>query len=396
MKKFVHPFLYIFSLIACCIEVDISVPSFPSLVEYFYTTESLAQHTISINFLGFFIGSLIVGPLADAYGRRPVMIAGNAILMIGALNCVWASTISVLLLARLIQGFGASTSAVVVFVMIADTYKGEKATQLIGLMNCVFTCLMAISPVIGTYLNEVFGWRGNYAVVALICVISWIFLAFSLPETLKVKQSVHWGRTLSDFRCLLRNNSFLQTSLAPSLLYASYLSFITSASFLYMQTFKLSIYLYALHQAFIVAAFAIVSVFSGVILKHISSSKCILLGIGLSSLGTLAFLLVGIVSSGVLMTTITVSLFAVGAALFYPVAFSASLEIFPDIKGTATSLIMSKRAVVVALVTFITGYSYNGDPTRIALIMTILTCVAAFTAMSYYRASSKKVAHSSI
>lgn len=90
MKNFIHPALYIIALTACCIEIDISVPSFPNLVVYFNTTESLAQHTVSINFLGFFISALVAGPLADAYGRRPIMIIGNAILMIGAIGCVWA------------------------------------------------------------------------------------------------------------------------------------------------------------------------------------------------------------------------------------------------------------------------------------------------------------------
>ena len=232
MKKFIHPFLYIISLIACCIEVDTSVPSFPALVDYFHTTESLAQHTVSINFLGFFISALIVGPLADAYGRRPVMIIGNAILMIGACMCVWAPTITTLLFARLIQGIGAATSAVVVFAMIADTHKGEKATQLIGLMNCVLTCLMAASPIAGSYLNEEFGWRGTYMAVAIVCIISWMLLTLALRETQHFKKSLEFRAVLLNAKSLLNNKAFLQTSIAPSLLYGAYLSFITCASFL--------------------------------------------------------------------------------------------------------------------------------------------------------------------
>lgn len=286
-----HPILYIIALIACCIEVDISVPSFPNLVTHFNTSESLAQHTVSINFLGFFISALVVGPLADAYGRRPIMIIGNAILMIGAVGCVWAPTISILLLARFVQGLGAATSAVVVFAMIADTCKGNKSTQLIGLMNCVLTCLMALSPIAGAYLNEAFGWQGSYATVAFICVVSWGLLVLALPETLAIRRSLDLRTLFANTKKLLKSKSFLQTSIAPSLLYAAYLSFITSASFLYMGTFKLSMHLYALHQALILAVFALVSLFSGTILKYIGSSKCVSLGISLSGAGTFAFLL---------------------------------------------------------------------------------------------------------
>ncbi len=380
MRNFIHPILYIIALTACCIEIDISVPSFPNLVVHFNTTESLAQHTVSINFLGFFISALVAGPLADAYGRRPIMIIGNAILMIGAIGCVWAPTISTLLLARFVQGLGAATSAVVVFAMIADTYKGNRASQLIGLMNCVLTCLMALSPIAGAYLNEAFGWRGSYATVAFICVLSWGLLILALSETLAIKRSIDLKVLFTNTKKLLKSKIFLQTSIVPSLLYAAYLSFITSASFLYMGTFKVSMHIYALHQALIVAVFALVSLFSGAILKYIGSSKCVSLGISLSGVGTLAFLLTSIACPSALLTTVTVSLFAIGFALIYPPIFTASLEIFPYIKGIATSLVMSKRAVIVAFSTWTTGYFYNGTPIRVSVIM-VITVGAALLAL---------------
>lgn len=377
MKKYIQPFLYIISLIACCIEVDISVSSFPALVKCFQTTESLAQHTVSINFLGFFISALIVGPLSDAYGRRPVMITGNAILMIGACMCVWAPTISALLLARLIQGIGAATSAVIVFTMIADTYKSTKATQLIGIMNCVFTCLMAASPIIGSYVNEVFGWRSTYAIVAIICIISWLSLTLALSETQPFKKSFKSKEVFFNILSLLKSKTFLQTSITPSLLYGAYLSFITSASFLYMQTFKLPMCLYAIHQATIVGVFALISLFSAKILKFIGALKCVHIGISLSVSGTLAFLCVSLLCPTPALTTITVSAFTIGSALFYPVVFTSSLEIFPNIKGSATSLIMAKRAIIIAIATWITGNFYNGSPTNIAIIM-VITVTCAF------------------
>lgn len=383
MNNFIRPILYIISLIACCIEIDISVPCFPSLIEYFKTTESLAQHTISINFLGFFIGSLIVGPMSDAYGRRPVMVLGNAILMIGALCCIWVPTIFSLLVARFFQGLGASTSAVVVFAMIADTYKSNKAAQIIGVMNCAFTCLMAISPILGCYLNEIFGWRGNYAVVGIISLLSWILIIFSLPETLNMKKRVSVKQIRNDFYLLLRSGHFLQTSFAPSLLYASYLSFITSAPFLYMHTFKLPLYEYAAHQVIVVVSFAIVSMLSGVILKYMNNFQCILTGITFSIIGTLSFWLGSLIFPNALTTTASVSIFSVGFALLYPVTFTSSLEIFPNIKGSATSLIMSKRAVIIAFVIFMTSYFYDGKSSTVAWIMFCAVSIAGLLMFSY-------------
>lgn len=379
------PFLYIVSLIACCIEVDISVPSFPGLVVYFNTSESLAQHTVSMNFLGFFISALIIGPLADSYGRRSVMIVGNAILMIGALACVWAPSIELLLLARFVQGLGAATSAVVVFAMISDTYTGKKATTLIGFMNCVLTCLMAASPVAGSFLNESFGWQGSYLCVAIVSVVSWVLLVLGLPETLETRSKLDFKKLLQTALVQLNNKTFLKTSIAPSLLYAAYLSFITLASFLYMHTFKLSMMLYAVHQAFIVSVFALVSLCSGTILKYVTAKKCVHIGISLSILGAIGFLISSILCPNAVFTTATVSIFAGGTALFYPVVFAKSLEIFPSTKGIATSLIMAKRAILVAASTCLSGCIYNGSPESLAMIMVPIVLAAGTISSSKNR-----------
>jgi len=243
-------------------------------------------------------------------------------------------------------------------------------------MNAAFTCFMAISPALGCYLNQVFGWRGNYAVVGIISIFSWIAIVLALPETLKIKKRVTVKQIKYDCFILLKSNYFLCTSSAPSLLYAAYLSFITSAPFLYRQTLGLSLYDYAMHQVIVVSSFSIVSMLSGAILKYMTSLQCAVMGISLSIIGVISFLLGSLVFPGAFITTISVSVFSVGFALFYPVIFTASLSIFPSIKGSATSLIMSKRAIIIALVVFTTGHFYDGKLSTVAQIMFCVVSIA--------------------
>ena len=185
MPRFFLP-LIILSIVACCIEIDISVPSFPDMAHYFNVSGDIIQMTIAYNLLGFGLGALAYGPLSDSYGRRPIMLWGNGILLIGAMGCVIAPSIPFLLATRFLQGIGAAASAVVAFAMIADVYPGkEKSAALLGIMNAVFTGIMAFAPLLGGFINEAISWRGNYGVVALICLVSWIFLVFTLPETKK-------------------------------------------------------------------------------------------------------------------------------------------------------------------------------------------------------------------
>jgi DHA1 family bicyclomycin/chloramphenicol resistance-like MFS transporter len=366
--------LIILSIVACCIEVDISVPSFPDMAHYFNVSGDIIQMTIAYNLLGFGVGALAYGPLSDSYGRRPIMLWGNGILLIGAVGCVIAPSIPILLATRFLQGIGAAASAVVAFAMIADVYPGkEKSAALLGIMNAVFTGIMAFAPLLGGFINEAVSWRGNYGVVALICLVSWIFLVFTLPETKKSQEPFRPQKIGLDYIQLLTNFPFLCASIVPSMLYGIYLSFIAQASFLYTETFQLSVMEYVFHQAVILITFAVVSLFSGKITHKIGARKSVNLGMLISLVGS-----VGLVGSSIMfptspnLTTLFMSLVCLGSAISYPVIFGASLEIFPEIKGTSSSLIMSMRSLVCFCTVAVTGYCYNGHSLRIALLVLMI------------------------
>lgn len=346
-------FVLLFSLIVCAVEVDLSVPSFPAMMTYFGVTEGKIQLTVAYNFLGFCLGSLLWGPLSERKGRRPVMMIGNALLLLGAVGCVLAPSIDFLLGARLIQGIGASCPAVVVFAMIADRYEGDpKAVKLIGIMNAVLTSLMALAPALGGFVNEAVGWRGSYALVALIALLAWLSIVFFLPETKTKMQS---GLNMKEMLKMGSDFTFLAASFIPSLLYSAYLVFVTSASFIYIDTYGFSMLEYVLNQGAVVAAFAIVS-----FLTSGRGRSRVNWGVFLSVLGVLAsyyFLTFGMI------------LFAIGFAITYPVVFTASLEIFPDSKGTASSLIMSQRAFLNAAFIALIGYYFDGTAFMVSTVM---------------------------
>lgn len=375
MSKLCPLFLFVISLIACCIEVDISVPSFPEIGSHFQTSESIVQLTIAYNFLGFCFSSLAVGPLSECYGRRKIMIVGNAILLIGATACVFSTSIEFLLLARFIQGIGASTSVVVVFAMIADLYQGTKAVRLIGLMNAFLTILISIAPVIGGLINDTVGWRGNYACVAFISFISWILLVFLLPETKTNPQAFSLKCILMDYKKVLFNPKFFSFSLVPSLMYSAYMSFVACASFLYTETFGLSIISYAYHQAFIVSLFAVASILSNRLISLLKNKGCVVLGLALGLTGSTLLVMVSLIAPSPLLITLSMSIFSLGFAISYPVIFASSLEIYPDLKGIASSAIMGMRALLLASIVSLSGYFYNGHPIRLAFIILLVMVI---------------------
>lgn len=346
-----------------------SVPSFPDIARYFNVTEGIIQLTISYNFLGFFIGGFLNGPLSECYARRKIMLAGNALMLLGAIGCVFAPTINSLLIARFIQGIGASTSIVLVFAIIADIYDGLQAMRLISFINWSLASLMAIAPIIGGFVNEFVGWRGNYMIVAFISLISWSLQFFFLRETRKTLELFNANNIVKNYKMLCSSKQFLKQALTPSLLFASYMSYIAASAFLYQEAFLVKALSFVLHQAFIVASsFAIVSMIVGKVIRLLGKETTVKLGISFCFLSAILMIIGGIgkIYNPFLMTSL-MCLFAVGFAICYPVIFSESLSIFPALNGTASSLIMSLRALLVAAFTATTGYIYDNSLIMVAL-----------------------------
>lgn len=374
------PFLLILSLIAKFIEIDISVPSFPDMVRYFNVSEGTIQLTIAYNFLGFCIGGLFFGPLSECYGRRRIMIIGNTLLLIGAVGCVFAPSIFWLLISRFVQGIGVSTS-VVVFAIIADSYKGDEAVKFIGIMNSFLTVVMAIAPVLGSFINEIVGWRGNYATVAILCLISWVLLLLALPETKKDRDIFSLKKTMKDYRKLLSNPRFVTLSLMSSLFSAAYMSFITCGPFLYMKTFGLSSTIYALHQGAIVGCFSLISLFAGKILQKLGAIKCVISGTSVGAIGSLLLVIFSIiVPHSFYLVTLSMIIFSIGCAICQPVIFNASINVFPEIKGTASSAVSFIRAFIMAIFIGLTSYIYNGQTISVAvLVLSAIVLELVFT-----------------
>ncbi|MBA8755792.1 multidrug effflux MFS transporter [Wolbachia pipientis] len=363
------PFLLILSLIAKFIEIDISVPSFPDMVHYFNVSEGTIQLTIAYNFLGFCIGGLFFGPLSECYGRRRIMIIGNTLLLVGAVGCVFAPSIFWLLISRFVQGLGVSTS-VVVFAIVADSYKGDEAVKFIGIMNSVLTVVMAIAPVLGSFINEIVGWRGNYATVAILCLISWVLLLLALPETKKDRDIFSLKKTIKDYRKLLSNPRFVTLSLMSSLFSAAYMSFITCGPFLYMKTFGLSSTIYALHQGAIVGCFSLISLFAGKILQKLGEIWCVISGTSVGAIGSLLLVIFSIiVPHSFYLVTLSMIIFSIGCAICQPVIFNASINVFPKIKGTASSALSFIRAFIMAIFIGLTSYIYNGQTISVSLLV---------------------------
>ncbi|WP_328742887.1 MFS transporter [Streptomyces caniferus] len=373
------PALLVLTLIGTVIEIDMSVPSFPDIAQDLGAAGPSVQLTITCNFIGYCLGALVHGPLSDRFGRRKVMLVGNTVMLAGALGCAVAPDIAFLLVSRLVQGVGASTSVVLVFVIIDDVYRGARRFRMLGLTNAAMSVCMTAAPALGGLVNRTVGWRGNYATVFGITLVSLLLMTFLLPETKGEPAQVTVKQVASDYGKLLSSKGFLVASLVPSLLFAAYMVFIAAGSFLYTGAFGLTPVGFAGHLLIIVTSFAVTSLFAAKLIGVLGGpERTVALGIVATVVGTGLFLVAG---RGPWPTTGSLALFCVGFAALYPVVFGRSMGRYPELQGAAASLTMSGRALLVALFTGVAGRLFTGNSSVTAGVMAVAVALAALLAL---------------
>lgn len=360
MKKNFLFLVLVLSLLVSCIEVDLSAPGFPDMAKYFNVSDGMIQYTIAANFIGFCLSSLFYGLLSDSFGRRPLMLVGNAIMTVGALGCVFTNSIESLLIYRFIQGFGASASAVIVFAMIADVFAEDESVKRVSWMNSLLTIFLSVAPIAGSFIVDIWGWRQTFVSVAVLSVIVWIIMYFFLFETLKEKAPFSLAIITQDYKQIFKSSLFNHASFVPSALAGMWMAFVACGVFLYTQTYGLSITGYAIHQGIIIIVFSIVSVFISKILNRFGTKESIVLGVLFVTIGIMGLLLIAVFTpSSAIGTSVFMSVVAIGDAIIYPIIFAKSLSIFPQLKGMASSAIMGVRTLLISVITALMGSVFN-------------------------------------
>jgi len=165
--------------------IDAMLPALPAIGRELTPGDlNRAQLIVTSFVLGMGMGTLITGPLSDALGRRPVIIGGAALYIIGA-GLAWsAGTLDLVLAARVLQGLGAAGPRVVTLAVVRDLYSGRDMARLMSFVMMIFTLLPAIAPSLGALIIAQFGWRGIFAAFVLFSTLTAGWFMLRQPETL--------------------------------------------------------------------------------------------------------------------------------------------------------------------------------------------------------------------
>ena len=143
-----------------------------------------AQLVITVFMVGLGLGTFTMGPISDAFGRKPVMLAGIVLYMVAAVVAALSQNLAVLLAARFVQGLGTSAPRTVSQAMVRDLYAGRQMARVVSFGMTVFTLFPAVAPFVGSLVGAAFGWRAIFVSFLVFGAVTLLWLGLRQPETL--------------------------------------------------------------------------------------------------------------------------------------------------------------------------------------------------------------------
>ncbi len=335
------PYLSRFILITCIslisfFPINILLPSFPALAARFDTPTAEIALSISLFTLVFSVSQLIAGPLSDKWGRKEVLLGCITLSILGAIGCALSTDYLSFLLFRSVQAMGCGFF-VLGHALVEDLFEEQDRARVRLYYMTLSGSFVALSPLIGSWLQTTFDWQGSFYGFALMALGMLIHAFCILPSKSASphRTSVSIIGTLKD---VATNRDFLRYWWIAALVFACYFALISVTPLIFMDSLKLSEYQYALVLMVYGVAYLLGGLAASYLQKRISLSRQINIGLGLLLIaGVLLMLIVGLGAITTITLLIPMLISALAVTLVRPAAISAAMLLFSSSAGTAAS-----------------------------------------------------------
>jgi len=359
-------------------ELDLFVPSFPELQSQFNLSPFWVEALLSVNFAGFCLGLLFMGGLADRYGRKPIILVGLTIFIIGSALCLWATSYKFLLFGRFLQGIGVTAPATLCFLIVADSYPLKKQQYLMAMLNGLVNASIAGAPVLGSYVTMYFHWQGNFMALLLLGLMVFIMTAlfipsYKLPER---KESL----SLRKYLPIFQSKSLMLLIVNIVFIFVPYWIFAGMAPILYMEDLGVSLSQFGYYQGTLALVFALGSIIFGLIISRYDQKKMLYLSSLIFIAGLITIALVTFPDShNPLLITLAFLPFIIGQIIPTAILYPLCLNLMPQAKGRISALIRGACLIITALSLELAGYYYAGSFRNIGIIIISLITIALIT-----------------
>lgn len=327
------------------ISMDLYLPALPALTQELGAATSVAQLTVTACLIGLAAGQLLAGPLSDRYGRRIILLIGVIAYAATSLLCAFSPTVEMLIAARFVQGLAGGVGIVIANAAGRDVYAGSQLIRFYARLTVVGGLAAIVGPLLGGFLTTFTDWRGLFVFLAVAGAAILAFIVFAFGETLPRDQrnSGGFGHTLRDFAALLRDRVFLGAVLNQGFLYAALFAYLSGATFVLQDVYGLSPQWYAAAFGLNSAGFMVFGHFGGRAAERWSVGGTLAVGVGVTAVGALGLLIAGVIVVPLWAVVLALFTLASGVAIASPPATTIALSGYPQMAGTAASLLGMAR-----------------------------------------------------
>lgn len=323
---------------------DMYLPALPTLSNFFRTSASMVQMTISTSMLGIAFGQLIFGPFSDKTGRRRPLFASFVLYLLATVGCIFSHNIAILIAFRLLQGFGAAGSIVLARSIAADWFSGKDLLKFIALIAAVQGIAPIAAPMAGGALLLVTDWKGIFVMLGLLGLLVMIFCFYlkeSLPHHKRIKVPVI--STFKFFVPVLKNRLLMLYITLLSFSMAVMFAYIASSPFIFQEHYGVSTMAYSVIFAVNAVALTIGNLLSAQLKNPHKTLKYSVIGLLCFSLITSAMLLL---NAEIYIFSISLFLSLLFAGATFPITTNLALDLEQKYRGTASAILGASTFLV--------------------------------------------------
>jgi DHA1 family bicyclomycin/chloramphenicol resistance-like MFS transporter len=318
------------------------------------------------------------------------MLWGLGLFFLGSLGCALTPNISFLIVARFFQGAGAGAVGVVGMAAIQDVYQPHEGAKVISRMGVVISLTPALAPIIGGYIDVWFGWRANFIFILLSSVIALALAERLFHETSSFDRSKSFSPlgALLGYSEIMRNKIYLRYVSFFAFLFCGLFAYITVTPFYFIEVLNIAPNVFGYYVAVVVIAYTIGSYYSKVVIENIGMERTILVGIWISSFGSLMQLFVHYYFPQSPLMICFAQMFYVGGMSFvFAPSTALGFSIFQRKRGSVSAVMSTLRIGASSIWVFVGGIIYDFTLYSISLFL-IVTCILCF--VMYYFISPYK------
>jgi DHA1 family bicyclomycin/chloramphenicol resistance-like MFS transporter len=374
------------------LSIDMYLPALPVIAGQFGVPAGSAQMTLSTYILGFALGQLLYGPMADSIGRKPVILGGTLIFAAAAVACALAQSIDQLITMRFFHGLAAAAASVVINALMRDIYPREEFSRMMSFVMLVTTIAPLLAPMIGGAVLVWFSWHMIFWILAVAGLLVSVMIAFFIRETLppERRQPFHLRTTVGNFASLFRHKRVLSYMLASGFSFAGMFSFLSAGPFVYIEINHVSPQDFGYYFALNIVFLFLMTIINGRFVRRVGALKMFRGGLWVQFVMALWMVITALLGVGFWSLVVGVAAFVGCVSLVSSNAMAVILDEFPHMAGTASSLAGTFRFGIGAIVgTLLSMSAFNS---AWPMIWSITFCATSSILFYLYASRGKKQA----